>query len=207
MPSNQDIAFLDPGTKRFVERQLKNVKDGSKRVLTQSLNDSGKLARKMTVAAAKLDIRQRVGRLKEKIKGPETPGNRATFSKQRAIVSSKLQGDLLSRYITGKNQRGVGGAGGDSRNVVKVKVKPRGRAKKMPDAFILTLRNAVDKEGNSKTNIFIRDPVTGKLLSLYGPSPSQVMRRELATGLADKINVKTGPILLKRLNKELQRIF
>lgn len=185
---------LDKAQLARVESTLKGIKNGAPRAVTAALNNTAEKAKKAAVAEARSDVRLPAKLLREKFEGPrDNPRNKATFGRQQAILSAQVRGLILSRFLSGKVP-----ATGRPTFDPKVKVKPTGKAKKIRGGFLLRLRKG--KKQGDMHGIFVRNK-DGGLKHLYGPSPSQILGRELG-----KLSNQLQPILAEQLAAEVATV-
>jgi len=152
---------------------LKGVTKNAPKIISRALNKT--VSKGRTLSSKK--IREQVS-LKAKYVKEKLHIKKATWKKLSASISAESRGLILTNYVTGV----------DSNGNFKVKIKKKGKAKIITNAFLTTV-NA----GSRKVDVIaVRDPATNKLKVLYGPSVSQVfntVRDDIDKELVDYLAV------------------
>lgn len=179
---------INKGQLADVRRMLSGIKNGAARAEARALNRVASKAKTRGGKDIRKDVRLPAAYVRDRLNL-----KKATFSNLQSAVVTPSRGLLLSYFLSGKGNaaRYVKGLGtiavsvGDyqQRRNVSVKVKPTGRAKKMPNAFILPRLKYSGVPG-----VAIRK--NGKLDVLHGPSLSQVftdVKEKMAPDMADEL--------------------
>lgn len=191
---------IDQQTWDIAKFKLQGIPNGMNRAMTRSLNAIARKNRTRAVDETYADIRVDKPYIRKRIWGPnERNSNKATFTKQRAKVTAERRGLRLSKFMNEKRTL-VQEVGGQYDPIIEVKVKRKGRFKRINDqsAFLFPLRRGT--ETGSTLGIFVLDGL--KLKHLHGPSVSQVFdqeREEIAPdanrALGDEFNRQVKGVL------------
>lgn len=185
-------------TEPFIKISAEQVKDlqrkldaiagetGIVRAMAAALNKTASKAKTELNKEVRADVRLTAAEVRDILRGPnDNPANKATFSNLRSKVTARKRGARLQRFQTAEDP-------------VKVKVKPTGRAKTLPGAFIIPLSNT------TVTGIFIREGES--IRHLYGPSVSQVFQSEkeefapiMQAYLAAQLKIEAEGIIRRKL--------
>lgn len=172
-----NVSFsIDKESRDRTYQMLADIKNGSLIALTRALNATASKARTRAVKEIRRDIRMKARDIKDRVDGPaQSYKNKATFNNLQSRITTPARGLRMANFVTSAIPEG---------RPVKTRVKPRGRAKVWPTAWIMRLKKG--KSRGDLYGVFTRDIHSGYVRHRYGPSLSQVLRQELVHGTLHK---------------------
>ena len=152
---------------------IKGVSKNTPKILSRALNKTVSKGRTLSSKKIREQVSLKAAYVKSKLSI-----KKATWKNLKASISAESRGLMLTNYATGVDKNGN----------FKVKIKKKGKAKIITNAFLTTV-NAGSRKVDA---IAVRDPATNKFKVLYGPSVSQVfntVRDDIDAELVDYLAV------------------